>query len=395
MITREAVSSYLMALSKFSLKHGADLSARKELMAAIDRLTDDPLLYAIYVNDEDDIRVPDVAVLHVYNKGFAGWLLNADTDCLCPFGYTIEISMRCFDKFTDEELGAVILHDVLQNIMSDTTKIRFYKAYTAVMSTFNNAKVLDTFDNINLDETLYIGFLEMCLRPFKAPVSNEFNFVAVDDTLKVMGLADAYNSYLDKTMPMSNLTVEEAMEQQCDFDIRDMRVVMKSCVDQDIRHYFNVIRMANPLISIEQIMGSKHGQMALGFICRDKQVKWKTCKPEKDMLTESYNTPRSDYDIRFQIDKIRNSARYAETESERDVILYKIKSLSLKIMKIQQKLEKQADKGSSDGYYQRMMFLNECLKELEELRESVMSMEIKEKRWGIYVKGDMPEGYDM
>ena len=45
--------------------------------------------------------------------------------------------------YTDEELGALILHDILQNVMSDTTKIRFLKAYTAALNRHNNVQVIE------------------------------------------------------------------------------------------------------------------------------------------------------------------------------------------------------------------------------------------------------------
>ena len=83
--------------------------------------------------------------------------------------------------------------------------------------------------------------------------------------------------------------------------------------------------------------------------------------------------------------------RYAETEAEREVILFKIKQLSLKLLKTEQQLTRR----TNDKYMtERLTKIREFRAELDELRDKVMKMEIKVKRWSVYVKDAMPEGYN-
>ena len=91
------------------------------------------------------------------------------------------------------------------------------------------------------------------------------------------------------------------------------------------------------------------------------------------------------------MDKIINSLRYAESEGERDVILFKIKNLALKIERQKAGLMKKASDPKTSAKIQR---LQEYLDELEELRKRCVNMEIKKKRWSVYIKDELPEGYD-
>ena len=132
MISKESVTNLLLVMSRFMTKKGADMESRRELAAAIGNVIGENSLDAIYINNTDNVLLPDVAVLHLYNTDFSRFILDPDSVDTCPYGYTIEIHQRCFEKYTEEELTSVILHDILQNVQSDTAKIRFLKAYTAV-----------------------------------------------------------------------------------------------------------------------------------------------------------------------------------------------------------------------------------------------------------------------
>ena len=46
-----------------------------------------------------------------------------------------------------------------------------------------------------------------------------------------MGLGDAYDSYLEKRLPMSNITVERAMELELQRDHRDVNTIINACLD--------------------------------------------------------------------------------------------------------------------------------------------------------------------
>lgn len=390
MIMKDAVTSYLITLSKFCTKKGSDIAVNRDLVKAINTLTEESSLITIYVNDRDNIQIPDVFVSQMFGKGIASYLLDPDSTVLCPYGYTIEISTRCFEKYTDEELGAVIIHDILQNAMSDTAKIRLLKAYTAVVGRHKNERMMDLFDNIDLDEVMYIAFAEICMRPFRVPTAN-VDYVATDDVLEAMGLADAYDSYLAKALPMTTVPWDEQMDRELKNDIRDVNTIIDACLDDDIRHYYTMIRKNIPLMTLENILGNQHGIISMGFHPRPGVVMNHPKPPKPRVIEESFNNPSTDYDIRFQIDKIIGNMRYAESEAEREVVLFKIKQLSIKLTKLETKLQRNA---SSPTISERLKRIAEYKAELEELRKKTVEMEIKEKRWHVYAKMDMPEGYD-
>ncbi|MCM1531891.1 MAG: hypothetical protein NC114_06425 [Ruminococcus flavefaciens] len=391
MIMKDAVTSYLITLSKFCTKKGADINTNQELVQAINTLTEENSLATIYVNDRDNINIPDVCVIPLFDRGFAGYLLNPDSTVLCPFGYTIEIHARCFAKYSDEELGAVIIHDILQNVMSDTAKIRMLKAYTTVAGKHQNQTMLQLFDDINLDEVLYIAFAEICMRPFRVPTVGT-DYVSTDDVLEAIGLADAYDSYVNKVMPLTTTSIEDQMARELRDDVRDVNTVINACLDNDIRHYYAAIRKGVPLLTFENVLGNHHGTLSIGFTPKGKHIPWRNTPPKPEVMSESFNSPESDYDIRFQIDKIIGNMRYAESEAEREVVLFKIKQLSIKLTKLEMKLSRIPNPNKVTQ--NRLKFLAECKAELEELRRKTVAMEIKEKRWHVYAKGDMPDGYD-
>lgn len=393
---KESVTNYLITLSKFCTKRGTDITVNAELKQVINMLTgEDAELTAIYVNDRNNFNIPDVCVMPCYDPGFSRYLLNPDGDELCPFGYTIEIHARCFTKYTDEELGAVILHDILQNVLSDTAKIRFLKAYTSVISKYSNERVINLFNGIKQDEVLYIAFLEICIRPFRVPTA-EPEYVSTDEVLKVIGLGDAYDSYLTKTegLVTAVLTPDLALEYEMRKDLRDIETVITVCLDNDLYHYYRMIRNGVPLLTLEHLL---QPDRTAGFIMIPGKRYMKRPRPHRDdnkcdSMNESFNNPKSEYEIRFQIDKIIGNMRYAESEAEREVVLFKIKQLSIKLADQLAKLEKvpSPNKITAD----KIRFIRACLEELDGLRERTVNMEIKEKRWSVYVKGDMPEGYD-
>jgi len=394
MILRDAVTGLLLAMSRFMTKKGTDMASRQELADAINNVLGEDLLDAIYINSVENALLPDITVIHIYNSGFSRFLLDPDISDTCPFGFTLEIHERCFGRYTEEELTALILHDILQNVQSDTAKIRFIKAYTAVLSKHKTSKILDMFDDISLSEVLYIAFTEICLRPFRVPVGG-LDYVATDEVLKFLGLGDAYDSYLNKILPMSNMTPEEAMELELRNDYRDLNTVINACLDSSIRHYYHVIREGVPLVTLDRVFSSKQSLISTGFISRKREFKKKrpvVMTPNQEAISESYNNPKDELEIRFAIDKIINAMRYAETEAEREVVLFKIKQLQLKLAKQQIALGKKGKQ--SPVVEEKIRKLQEFQSELDSIRAKMMAMEIKTKRWSVYVKDSMPTGYD-
>ena len=121
MINRELVMDLILKTDRFITKRGQDITARRELIQCLNQFSDNAL-DAIYINNVSNFNIPDVLVLPLYNVNFASFALNPDDPETCPFGYTIEIHERCFD-YPAEWLAAILIHDILQNFMSDPDRL--------------------------------------------------------------------------------------------------------------------------------------------------------------------------------------------------------------------------------------------------------------------------------
>lgn len=399
----DSAVNLILKMNRFILKKGSDLESRRELVAAINTVTGEESLDAIYVNTTDNILIPDVAVIHLYHNTFDKYLLDPDDPDTCPFGYTVEIHERCFTKYTPEELSAVVIHDILQNVQTDTAKIRFIRAYTDALGKYDMSQILRVFSKVNLSEVLYIAFMQICVRPFRVPATDE-DYTGTDEVLRTMGLADAYDDYLEKVLHLSNDDVATVIEREINADYRDVRTVVKACMNGEIRPYYNTIRNAVPLVTIQNVLTSRHNMESIGFNSRYRKYKRRLCpavRPswitstgdvDTEVLSESFNNPKSMYDIRFQIDKIRGNMRYAESEAEREVVLFKIKQLQIKLQNTLIQLKRKPT--PDELTVSHIKFIESCMQELDELREKTVNMEIKVKRWSVYCKDAMPEGYD-
>lgn len=395
MIMKDAVTDLILQMDVFMTKKGQDMAVRQNLIKAINNLTGEDSLDTIYVNTTDNFNIPDVAVIPLYNRDFNLFLMNGDLADTCPFGYTIEIHQRTFVDLTPEELSAVVVHDILQNVQSCSAKVRFMKAYNAVLAKYKNEEILDTFDDMSNSEVVFMTFADICTRPFRVPVMS-YDYVSTDEVLKSMGLGDAYDSYLAKRLPMSNDTPEERIEQETKNDYRTMHTIMQACMDRDIRHYYAMVRNGVPLLTLSNIFGGKSTVASLGFISRKRQFKHAyetTGSAPKAVMSESFINPKNELELRFQVDKIIADMRYAETEAEREVILIKIKNLSIKLTKTKLEYEKKLQKTPSDKKLREdYEFICNLLDELEMLRQKTVSMDIKQRKYGVFIT--YPRGYE-
>lgn len=405
MIMKDLVTNLILKTEVFMSKKGQDLTIRREMIKAINDITGESSLDAIYVNNTDNFNIPDVVVLPLYHKDFNLFLMDGEVTNTCPFGYTIEIHERCFTQYNAEELTAVILHDILQNVQSCTAKVRFIKAYNNAINRYKIDDVLDIFDDISNSEIAYMAYVDICARPFRVPVC-QYDYVGTDEVLKTMGLGDAYDSYLDKyydsmkhwVNPDSfNNTPEARIETETRNDYRTLRTIIKCCMDKDIRHYYTVFRNGVPLVSLNYVFGNKTTVASLGFISRKREFKRRYLPAGEDRnmtaITESFINPKNEIEVRFQIDKIIADMRYAESEAEREVILIKIKNMAIKLTKTIQKLDKEYKKNPQDeNLRKRLEACQNYLDELEMLREKTVKMDIKVKRYGIWCQ--WPVGYE-
>ena len=402
MLNNQTVSDLILKMDAFMVKEGHDLTIRNDVIKLINDLFNaGDALDAIYVNNTDNFNIPDVVVLPSYHKDFNLFLMDGDVTATCPFGYTVEIHHRCFKSYTAEELTAVIIHDILQNIMSCTAKTRFLKAYNFTLSKYKNDDILDLFDEISNSEVTYMSFVDICTRPFRVPVM-QYDYIGTDDVLKNLGLGDAYDTYLDKIYDSSqhwvnpdskNDTPEKRIEQNTKDDFRTMKTIFAACMDKDIRHYYAMVRNGVPLVTLDHVFGKPSTVASLGFISTNRHVKnYIPAEPVSTVITESFINPKTEVELRFQVDKIISEMRYAESEAEREVILFKIKNLSLKLLKTVEKLKKDQEKRPQDkNIRDRMEFVQNIIDELDALRDKTVKMDIKEKCYGVFVK--VPKRY--
>lgn len=396
MILKDTITKLLLKMEPFMTKKGNDITICREVIELINQLFDESSLDAIYINHTDNFNIPDVVVLPLYHKDFAQYLMDGDLSNICPFGYTVEIHERCFRNYSAEELTALVIHDILQNVQSCTAKERFLRAYNNVLSEIDNEIILDLFNDISLSEICFMGFLDICCRPFKAPIEDS-DSIATDEVLKGMGLADAYDSYLDKTIPMTLDTVEDRIEKDTKYDYRTMRTIIRACMDKTVRRYYTMIRTGIPLVSLENVFAGKATISSLGFISRKRDFKrnYVPLNPNVNaaVMTESWLNPKSEVEVRYQIDKIIADIRYASSEGDREIILMKIKNMTIKLIKTKGDIEKKLLKLPNEKTYQHQLeFVNTMLDMLETYRIKVRDMEIKEKRYGIFL--NMPVGYE-
>ena len=402
---RDLIMDLILKTDRFITKRGQDITARRELIQILNQFSDNAL-DAIYINNTDNFNIPDVVVMPLYNTEFAAFAMNPDDPETCPFGYTIEIHERCF-KYPAEWLAAILIHDILQNVMSDTARVRFMKAYNDVISQYPTEQILNLFTDISNSEVIFMMYMEICCRPFKVPVGNGMNLTGTDDVLVALGLGDAYDSYLKKLYRTwmyndhdADADPEDLINREIENDFRDANTVIMSCLDKDIRHYYTMIREGVPLVTLEHILGNPKTMGSLGFISRKRNFKHRYQKETPPIaqpmttITESYMNPKNEVELRFKVDQIISEMRYAESEAEREVILFKIKNLTLKLTKTKLAIEKKMTKDPSNkAYSEQMRAVMNFLDELNMLREKVTKMEIKQKVWRVYSKVDLPEGY--
>lgn len=399
MIMADMITNLLIKMNLYMSKKGQDIGVRKGLIDAFNALTGEDSLDMIFVNNTINFNCPDVAVIPLYHDSFSYFLLDGDLANLCPFGYTIEIHERCFEKYTPEELTAVVIHDILQNIQSCTAKTRFMKAYHDAVSSYKRTDMmLHLFDGLNASEIMFLIYMDICCRPFRVPATG-YDYLGTDEVLKSMKLDDAYDSYLEKTTTVTLDTPEDVIQAEVKADYRTAETVIRACLDKDIRHYFEMIRNGVPLASLGYIFGAKTTATSLGFVSSRRHVKPRfgsgmgNVKEHADTINESFINPKNETELRFQIDKIISEKRYAESEPEREVVLIKIKNLRLKLLKVEEQIRTLLERTPNDKKLKHEYeVVANMLEELEALRKSTVEMEIKEKRYGIFVK--YPVGYE-
>lgn len=396
MINADLLTDLILKMDAFRMKKGQDTSLKRDLITAINAFIGEDSLDTIYINSNDHMLVPDVFVMPIYNKDFGAFIMNPRLNDNCPYGYTLEIKTEAFDKYTAEELTAIIIHHIMQNVQSACAKARFLGAYTKAIEDYSDDVILDMFTDISHSEVCYIAFLDICARPFNVPVSN-YDYTGTDCVLVSVGLADAFDSALMKMRALSNDSPEDQIDIETEKDYRTLGTIIKACVNNDIRHYYEMIKTSLPLVTLQNVIGKPASTNALGFASRKKDFKHRypieKAAPGASPIVESVMNPKNEIELRFQIDKIVVEMRYLETEGERQAILFRIKNLRLKMMNTKKALQKKLDKHPADeNLIGKMKYVDACIDELEDLRKQVVKKVVTPKHYGVFVQ--YPAGYE-
>lgn len=394
----------ILKLDTFMIKNGQDIGLRKDIIDGLNEYTGENSLSTIYINSSESALVPYVFVMPKYNKDFNKYVMNAEVDYHMPWGYTLELSTMAFKKFTAEELMALIIHAISQNVMSSSAKIRFLNSYSRALGEYRDNTILDAFEDLSHSEVCYIGYIDICSRPIRVKIENR-DTLGTDEVLKTSGLADAFDSAASKIDGITDNTSEQIIRKEIEQDYKTMQVIFQSVFNNDIRHYFEFIKNAIPLITIKNVTSSKKNTIALGFagdFISDSSAPMQPIgeatieyTPQlADMsLLESLSNPKNEEELRYQLDKVGVSIDYISTEDEKVSILYRIKVLKLRIMRTKLEIERKVrqKKLSTDEANYKLGYLEEFNEILEVYRKRTIEKKLNPRHvglWAVY-----PEGY--
>ena len=396
MSSQDNLKRTIIKLSAFMTKKGQDIGLRKDIIDGINQFTGENSLDTIYINPIDSTLIPDVFVMPKYNKDFNLYIMNADMAYHCPWGYTLEIASRAFTKYQPEELMALIIHAISQNVMSSMAKMRFLKAYSDSLEEFRDTTILDVFEDLSHSEVCFIAYSDICMRPIRVNVEDG-DYVGTDEVLKTCGLADAFDQACLKIDGLNNNTPEQIINREIEQDHKTLKVVFDAVVNNDIRHYFEMIKNACPVITLTNISGLRKNGPALGFVSDPHAMKAPinpTIETHPQVMTESLTNPKNEEELRYQMDKIGVSIDYIATEDEKTSILYRIKVLKLRIMKTKLEIEKKLRRKqlTVDEANYKLNYLKEFEEILETYRKRTIEKKIKPRTvglWAVY-----PPGYE-
>lgn len=397
MINRDLLTDLILKVNALRLKKGKDAGLKRTVIDAVNTFIGEDALDIIFINPEQNILIPDVFVMPIYNADFGTFLMDSSLTNHCPYGYTIEIKEDVFDKYEAEEITAVMIHNILQNVQSSCAKARFLSAYTTAIEKYPDEVVLDMFKDVSHSEVCFFAYIDICSRTLNVPTSN-MDYVGTDEVLRNVGLSDAYDSYLIKSRSLSNDSPEEVIDGEIKKDMKSLETIIQAVVNDDILHYYEMIKSAIPLITLNNIAGKPEQTSTLGFVSRRKSF---TTRRGSDIanytvdmpMSESVMNPQNEIELRFQIDKIITEMRYLETEAERASVLFRIKQLRLKLNKTSMELAKKLNKNPGDkNLMEKSKYVEACIDELDKLRKSVVDKEVTPKHYGVFVQ--YPAGYE-
>lgn len=399
MINNDALINLVLKMDAFMMKKGHDLRLKREIIDGINTFIGNEDLETIYVNEVDNINVPDVFVMPIYDKKFNTFMMDPDITTCCPYGYTVEIHNRCFDKYKSEELVAIVIHHILQNVQSDVAKSRFMRAYTEATRKYSDEMLLAAFDSISHSDAIYMAYVDICLRPFNVPTEGE-TLVGTDDVIKNIGLADAFDSALDKMLFTSDLKMDadKVINKELANDVKALKTIFQAGLNNELHRYFSILKNGVPLITLQNIMQADKTGTVLGLkadVSVHRARKNAEVKPSNDVvaLSESIFNPKDEIELQYQIDKIITDMRFMEHADERAALLFRTRTLSMKVLKTKDKVAKKLEKAPGDkNLLHKIEYLDAALDQLDMMREKIVKTDIKAHKVGLVVK--YPTGYN-
>ena len=110
-------------------------------------------------------------------------------------------------------------------------------------------------------------------------------------------------------------------------------------------------------------------------------------------LLESFLNPKDEIELQYQIDNIITDMRYMEHADERAALLFRTRTLTMKITKTRGKIMKKLEKNPNDANLKhKVEYLDTALDKLEMMRQKIVNTEIKPHQIGLVVK--YPTGYN-
>lgn len=311
-------------------------------------------------------------------------------------------SLLLYDKNLNAnpaEITAVLLHEIGHIVGSNKVPSRLYKIIKyEIMKLDYNLKQL--IKNPNLRSLFRISVIEACASKNFKIIDKSSEFFA-DKFVVDIGYRDELNQLITKILKTQGNRYINRTEKDVE---KDIKIIVNWTIDniselkyrkRKLENNFSLILLRNPSIFIKNIVkdikNKIFGDESDPY--RKALTEQYTIKTYEKILKESIldlfnkngkikKINRSDIDIlSIEVDKIENN----------DDKIYVLDLIYDKLDLVNQALEF-INAGKKDKVQQSKQTLIDFKKQLEELRKNVIQIEIKDKKYGLFIK--YPKGYE-
>lgn len=358
-------------------------------------------LKTILVNPSEFDTMRDVNVIPDYFNTFDDFLLTGNIPKK-GMTYTLEIKKSALTRVAPETLTAIIIHDILHNVMSDCARSRFMNAYNNALDTFVSKDLLYIYSNTIRSEVMFMMFLDICLRPFELTTVG-YDYIGCDEVLVSLDLGEIYDKYI-KSKYSSEYVPDKQPERivvETKNDSNVVRRMMQACKNGDIRQVVLDYQRFSPLLFVKYSLDrASSGKFNIGGkdfqSCGlyDFSTNSNTDVLHNPMLENAAVSMKKQVNIRFEIDKIIVAAKYIDTEAQRAAVLYDIRCLQLKLVNMRQDIEKKIlrERGDTRLLKSDLELVNSYFDELDKIRNEIANTPQRQVHYGVFVK--YPAGYD-